>query len=54
MWLWLWCGLATAGSGPWVPGSGSGSLYLGADAQQYRKLSSTVDGVRESDEIAPR
>lgn len=51
MWLWLWCGLATAGSGPWVPGSGSGSLYLGADAQQYRKLSATRDGTRESNAL---
>jgi hypothetical protein len=38
---WLWISTAIAGSGPWVPGSGSGSLYVGADAQQFRMLSAT-------------
>ncbi len=49
-WWWL-ASVALGGSGPWVPGSGSGSLYLGADAQQYRKLSATTDGQRESSQI---
>lgn len=43
-WMWLWLSMAWAGSGPWVPGSGSGSLYLGVSGQQLRTLQGTING----------
>jgi hypothetical protein len=49
-WLW-WMAMAWAGSGPWVPGNGSGSLYLGVDGQQIRSLSATIDGQRQTLEV---
>jgi hypothetical protein len=48
---WWLAAVAWGGAGPWVPGSGSGSLYLGADVQQYRKLATTRSGQRQSSEI---
>lgn len=50
-WLTWLVGMATAGSGPWVPGSGSGSLYLGADAQQIHTLQATVGGERTTSDV---
>jgi len=47
---WLWA-MAFGGSGPWVPGSGSGSLYLGADVQQFKKISTTTANGREPSEL---
>jgi len=44
-------GLALAGSGPWVPGSGQGNLYLGADVQQFRSITSIAEGQRSATEI---
>jgi len=37
---------AWAGAGPWVPGSGSGSLYVGLDGQQFQKVASGTGASR--------
>ena len=49
-WL-LWMAFAMAGSGPWVPGTGSGSVYLGVSGQQVRRLAQTVDGQRATVDV---
>jgi len=38
--LGLWAATAWGGAGPWVPGSGSGSVYLGVEGQQFQKVAS--------------
>lgn len=48
---WLWVTMAWAGSGPWVPGTGSGSLYLGVSGQQFRRLTGTLNGQPQDLEV---
>jgi len=44
----LWAmSTAWGGSGPWVPGSGSGSVYLGLDGQQFARVGSGSGAQRE-------
>jgi len=44
MLLALIAGLAHAGSGPWVPGTSIGNLYLGLDSEQFTRVASNDAG----------
>ncbi len=47
MWA-LWIALATAGTGPWVPGTGVANVYIGLEGDQFNNLSSPTDSGRQT------
>lgn len=47
MWA-LWIALASAGTGPWVPGTGIGNVYIGLEGDQFNNLTTPTDAGRET------
>lgn len=47
-----WVAMAAAGSGPWVPGSGVGTLYLGVDGERFERVKAIQADGAETLELA--
>jgi hypothetical protein len=48
MWMTLALGLAHAGSGPWVPGTSVGNLYVGLDGEHFNTVRANGDAGAEA------
>lgn len=48
LWAWLFSAFA---SGPWVPGTGRTSLYLGIDGQRFTRVSASGDGASQKVDV---